>query len=253
MAAETPDMSAITFLIFAWVIISWPFRMPPSSSPMMTSTIAISTSVKPACLAFMDLSPLETATSACYATPVPALSGFQNKGLTCRRGPASVEMPTGASGARQLAALTERFQPLLEEGGFGRIGDLSARQQPAEHDARRLDFIHVFEDEDLHLPRPERHVRRGGVPVDRRGIAARERQVVQPVLGEQGRVREPRPAPVRIEQELLVDELQHEPAACGVADFRVDARRGEQRIRPARVELEERAQPRGEARIVQRP
>jgi hypothetical protein len=42
-----PEKSAITFLILACVIISWPFRMPPSSSPMMTSTIAISTSVKP--------------------------------------------------------------------------------------------------------------------------------------------------------------------------------------------------------------
>src|SRR6185295_3721078 len=148
--------------------------MPPSSSPMMTSTIAISTSVKPACLAFMDLSPLETASSGCYATPVPGLSGFQNKGLTCRRGPASVEMPTDASAARQLGALTELFQPLLEEGGLGRVGDLPARQQPAEHDARSLDFVHVFEDEDLHLPRPERHFGRGGVPVDRRGVAARE-------------------------------------------------------------------------------
>ena len=47
-----PEKSAITFLILAWVIISWPFRMPPSSSPMMTSTIAISTSVKPRCLEF---------------------------------------------------------------------------------------------------------------------------------------------------------------------------------------------------------
>ena len=42
-----PLKSLTTFLIRAWVIISWPFRMPPSSSPMMTSTIAISTRVKP--------------------------------------------------------------------------------------------------------------------------------------------------------------------------------------------------------------
>src|SRR5882672_6113480 len=55
MAAEMPVMSAITFLIFAWLIISWPFRMPPSSSPMITSTIAISTRVKPACAAFLSL------------------------------------------------------------------------------------------------------------------------------------------------------------------------------------------------------
>src|SRR6266853_1699225 len=47
MATVIPLKSLITFLIFAWVIISWPFRMPPRSSPMMTSTIAISTKVKP--------------------------------------------------------------------------------------------------------------------------------------------------------------------------------------------------------------
>src|SRR5260221_4603643 len=47
MATVISLKSLITFLIFAWVIISWPFRMPPRSSPMMTSTIAISTKVKP--------------------------------------------------------------------------------------------------------------------------------------------------------------------------------------------------------------
>src|SRR5437667_4956462 len=43
------------FLILAWVIISWPFRMPPRRSPMMTSTIAISTKVKPASVEFFLL------------------------------------------------------------------------------------------------------------------------------------------------------------------------------------------------------
>src|SRR5258708_12494739 len=47
MATVIPLKSLITFLILAWVIISWPFRMPPRSSPMITSTIAISTKVKP--------------------------------------------------------------------------------------------------------------------------------------------------------------------------------------------------------------
>src|ERR671928_1687892 len=42
-----PLKSAIAFLTFACVIISWPFRMPPSKSPMITSTMAISTRVKP--------------------------------------------------------------------------------------------------------------------------------------------------------------------------------------------------------------
>src|SRR5712691_9279279 len=51
-----PEKSAMTFLIFACVIISWPLRMPPSSRPMMTSTIAISTSVKPFAFDFMTAS-----------------------------------------------------------------------------------------------------------------------------------------------------------------------------------------------------
>src|SRR5882762_5170716 len=55
MATVIPLKSLITFLIFAWVIISWPFRMPPRSSPMMTSTIAISTKVKPASVDFLRL------------------------------------------------------------------------------------------------------------------------------------------------------------------------------------------------------
>src|SRR5436190_295135 len=55
MATVIPLKSLITFLILAWVIISWPFRMPPRSSPMMTSTIAISTKVKPASVDFLRL------------------------------------------------------------------------------------------------------------------------------------------------------------------------------------------------------
>src|SRR5882762_4184403 len=55
MATVMPLKSLIAFLILAWVIISWPFRMPPRSSPIMTSTIAISTKVKPASFEFLLL------------------------------------------------------------------------------------------------------------------------------------------------------------------------------------------------------
>src|SRR6267143_4502359 len=55
MATVTPLKSLITFLILAWVIISWPLWMPPRRSPMMTSTIAISTKVKPASAEFFLL------------------------------------------------------------------------------------------------------------------------------------------------------------------------------------------------------
>src|SRR5712671_5899466 len=50
-----PEKSDITFLIFACVIISWPLRMPPRSRPMITSTIAISTRVKPFALDFISV------------------------------------------------------------------------------------------------------------------------------------------------------------------------------------------------------
>src|SRR5712691_5896831 len=50
-----PLKSLTMFLILAWVIISWPLRMPPRRSPMMTSTIAISTRVNPASAEFFLL------------------------------------------------------------------------------------------------------------------------------------------------------------------------------------------------------
>src|SRR2546423_8323708 len=48
-----PLKSLTMFLILAWVIISWPLSTPPKSSPMITSTIAISTKVKPASVEFL--------------------------------------------------------------------------------------------------------------------------------------------------------------------------------------------------------
>jgi len=48
--------SCAKFFTFALLISSWPFSTPPSSRPMMTSTIAISTRVNPAWLLRMALS-----------------------------------------------------------------------------------------------------------------------------------------------------------------------------------------------------
>ena len=59
----------------------------------------------------------------------------------------------------------------------------------------------------------------GREALDGRGVAARERQVVQAVLGEQRGVREPRPAPVRIAQEFLVDEFEHRGAPSAGSGF----------------------------------
>jgi hypothetical protein len=53
-----PFMSFTRFLILALLMSSWPFSTPPSSRPMMTSTMAISMRVKPDCLLFMIVSPL---------------------------------------------------------------------------------------------------------------------------------------------------------------------------------------------------
>src|SRR5574337_324991 len=50
MAAVRPLKSLATLRILAWVMSSWPFSTPPSRRPMMTSTTAISTRVKPICL-----------------------------------------------------------------------------------------------------------------------------------------------------------------------------------------------------------
>src|SRR5207244_5899148 len=55
----------------------------------------------------------------------------------------------------------------------------AAFEQAAQKDTRGLELVHVLEDEDLHLSRPERYVRRTRVAVDRRCVAARKGQVVQ--------------------------------------------------------------------------
>src|SRR5256885_2930240 len=94
-------------------------------------------------------------------------------------------------------------EPLLEESGLGGIADGPFCEQPADHDLRRLQLAHVLEDEDLHLPGPQGDVLRRRVMVDRRGEAARKRQVPQPVLGKERGVGKPRPAPVGIPEKLL--------------------------------------------------
>jgi hypothetical protein len=73
-----PEKSDMMFLILAWVIISWPFRMPPSSSPMITRTIAISTRVKPFCTCLMFLS-LPDGLRVAYCRKVYASGKSQGK------------------------------------------------------------------------------------------------------------------------------------------------------------------------------
>src|SRR4051812_37074556 len=80
--------------------------------------------------------------------------------------------PSTASSAR--APLQLPHAP-AEKTRLRRIGDLPALEETTEQDARSLELVHVLEDEDLHLARPQRHV--GGVRMtgDRGRIAARER------------------------------------------------------------------------------
>src|SRR5689334_21322608 len=112
-----------------------------------------------------------------------------------------VRSSTVLAGALPHARL-QVLEPLGEESRLGRIADLAAREEAAEHDARRFELVHVLEDEDLHLPRPQRYVGRARVAVDRRGIASCERKIVQPMLGEEGRLGERLPAVIRIDEEL---------------------------------------------------
>src|SRR5579871_2799837 len=66
-------------------------------------------------------------------------------------------------------------------------------------------------------------------------------------------MREPRPAAIRIAQELFIDEFEHDAAARRVRDFGIDARRREQGIFTAGIELEDHAQPVHEPLVVEQP
>src|SRR4051812_42348704 len=71
------------------------------------------------------------------------------------------------------------------------------------------------------------------------------------MLGDERRMGEPWPAPIRVLLELLVDELHHHPDASSIGYFRVDASRREERILAARIELQYRAQPANQTSIVE--
>src|SRR5438874_3226541 len=153
-----PEKSAMTFLIFAWVIISWPFRMPPSSRPMMTSTMAISTSVKPwvVCRDFISSS-LNCA--LVFARRLPKVTHLANNGLArkvqadssnCRHDCRGFD---GLLRAARAPAL-ELLELLAQEARFVGVVDRPAFEHAPEHDAGGLELVHVLEDEDLHLPRP---------------------------------------------------------------------------------------------------
>src|SRR6266705_1793182 len=185
------------FLILAWVIISWPFRMPPRRSPMMTSTIAISTKVKPASVEFFLLvadelmkfqyrSGDEIRPNLQDTCPRTSLGQARKAGLEwpfvlnnghLRRLSDTFHwfFPLGPAGRSRL----QLFQALIEESQFGLVLDGPALEVPPGDQAGGVHLGHVLEDEDLHLLRPEGNVVGDGVALDRLSVAECERQIVE--------------------------------------------------------------------------
>src|SRR5947199_396090 len=71
--------------------------------------------------------------------------------------------------------LLQVLESLGEEARLRRVADLAARQEAAQHDARGLELVHVLEDEDFHLARPQRDLGRARIAIDGRGVATRKR------------------------------------------------------------------------------
>ena len=71
------------------------------------------------------------------------------------------------------------------------------------------------------------------------------------MLGLNHRMREPRPAKIRSLEKSLVDELEHLALFRAIANVAVDPGCRQQRILGSRIELEDSAQPLGDAPVVQ--
>ena len=77
------------------------------------------------------------------------------------------------------------------------IGHLSSGEQSAEHDFGAFQFAYILKDKNLHLARPTRCCGRGTRNLG--GVTQCQCVVMQPVLGHDGHVGEPAPAPIRVE------------------------------------------------------
>src|SRR5258708_4035646 len=113
--------------------------MPPSSSPMITSTIAISTSVKPCCLLFIANLPGPIQARAYSQHPCHAKMG-QKSGQNINLRGNGVEFPTTASVLRHFLSFRpasdtrlQLVESLLEEAGFGGFADAPFWEEPADH------------------------------------------------------------------------------------------------------------------------
>src|SRR5262249_34392267 len=147
----------------------------------------------------------------------------------------SVETSTSPSARNPRLELLEA---LAQETQLGGIVDGAALEHAAEHDSRGVELVHVLENEDLHLARPERHVRGARVLLQGGSVAPGERQIAQAVLGEERGVREPRPSAVGVDEKLLVREVEREACARGIRALAEDPCGEEKRVLAARLELE---------------
>jgi len=89
------------------------------------------------------------------------------------------------------------------------------------------------------------------VALDRLSVAECERQIVEPVLGDGGRMGEPGPATIGIEEELPIDELEHAALLGLDGHFGVTTCSREQRVLAARVQFQNPREPGFEPAIVE--
>src|SRR5258706_10330601 len=173
---------------------------------------------------------------------MPRVTRFLNNGL-------EMNLEADSSKSRQVCPVLDSLrtdlalqllQALAQKAGLGRVADGAAFEQAAKENPRRCELVHVLEDEDFHLPRPERHVGGLRIAIDGRSISAGKAEIVQAMLGKDRGVRKPGPAMVGVGEKLSIDELECRPAARRIRVLRIDASGGEKRIFAARVQLEDR-------------
>ena len=77
---------------------------------------------------------------------------------------------------------------LIQELELGRILYGAALQVASDDEAGGLQLVHVLQNEDFHLLRPKGNVFGYRILLNRMGVAAGKRQIVEPMLGQGGSV-----------------------------------------------------------------
>ena len=134
-------------------------------------------------------------------------------------------------------------EPRREEPDLARIPDPCAMEQTADDDPGGFELADIRRDQRAHVPDPGRHVRAGRVLGHRAGVSQREHGIREPMLRDHRRMRQPRPATIRILEEPAMDELEHRALPVGVRHRPVQSRRREQRRVGPGVEIDDRIEP----------